>query len=289
MKIHERTPDPAVYFLAGSLPAEGFLHLRQLSLFGMVCHLEDNILKDLAIKLLESPLPSMKSVFLQIRDLCNLYHLPDALYLLRNPLPKNKFKSLCRSNVYEFWHNNLTSETSALSSLMYLRPSYLSLMRPHPIWTSLNSNPYESKAARIQALFHTGRYRTEKLCRFWSSNSNGYCLQDTCLPLNIVEDLTHLLVHCPALNETRRRLSSFSYTLLSDMPLLGPILDAYLFNSDNDDLTVQFLVDCSVLPLVISCRQLLGNAVLEKLFKLTRTWCYSLHKSRCKGLGRPIS
>ena len=170
MKIHDRTPDPAVYFLARSLPAEGFLHLRQLSLFGMVCYLEDNILKDLAIKFLESPVPSMKSVFLQIRDLCSLYHLPDALYLLHNPLPKDRFKSLCRLNVYEFWHKTLTIETSALSSLTYLRPSHLSLMRPHPIWTSLNSNPYECKAARIQALFLTGRYRTEKLCRFWSSN-----------------------------------------------------------------------------------------------------------------------
>ena len=32
MKLRNKTPYPAVYFLAGSLPLEGMLHLRQLSL-----------------------------------------------------------------------------------------------------------------------------------------------------------------------------------------------------------------------------------------------------------------
>ena len=52
MKLHERTPDSVVYFLAGSLPASAFLHLRQLSRFMMICHLKDNILNTLAIKML---------------------------------------------------------------------------------------------------------------------------------------------------------------------------------------------------------------------------------------------
>ena len=32
MKLRDKTTDPAIYFLAGSLPLEGMLHLRQLSL-----------------------------------------------------------------------------------------------------------------------------------------------------------------------------------------------------------------------------------------------------------------
>ena len=39
MKLHDRTPNSAVYFLAGSLPGLALLHLRQLSLFNMICHL----------------------------------------------------------------------------------------------------------------------------------------------------------------------------------------------------------------------------------------------------------
>ena len=68
MRIYDRTPDPALYFLAGSLPAEGYLHLHQLSIFGMVCRLENNVLKDLATAILKSALPSMKSVFQNIYD-----------------------------------------------------------------------------------------------------------------------------------------------------------------------------------------------------------------------------
>ena len=44
MKFPDKTPDQVVFFLAGSLPAEGLLHFRQLSLFGMIRHLSDNIL-----------------------------------------------------------------------------------------------------------------------------------------------------------------------------------------------------------------------------------------------------
>jgi hypothetical protein len=47
MKLHDRTPDCAVYFLAGSLPATALLHLRQLSLLNMISHLEGNTLKSL--------------------------------------------------------------------------------------------------------------------------------------------------------------------------------------------------------------------------------------------------
>ena len=48
MKLHEKTSDCVVYFLAGSLPGRAVLHLRQLSLFMMICHLPSNILHSLA-------------------------------------------------------------------------------------------------------------------------------------------------------------------------------------------------------------------------------------------------
>ena len=129
-------------------------------------------------------------------------------------------------------------------------------------------------------------YRTEKLCRFWFSNVDGFCLQKSCQDSKIIEDSSHILLHCSALNGQRRRLYHFSYTMLQDMPLLGPILSTYLFENDDYDILMQFLLDCSVLPLVIAAKQALGNVIIEKLFKLTRTWCFSLHKSRLELLGR---
>ena len=228
----------------------------------------------------------MKSVFQQVKHLCELYDLPDALSLLLHPLPKDKYKSICRLQVYEYWHKKLTNESLSLSSLQFLDLRYHSLSQPHPLWTTLSGNPYEVKAARIQALFLSGRYRTEKLCRYWSSNSNGFCLQKSCFNSEIVEDSKHIILHCPALNDQRRRLLEYTYSLLHNMPLLGPILEAYLFGNIDDDILMQFLLDCSVLPLVITAKQLFGDIILAKLFKMTRTWCFSLHKARLRLLGR---
>ena len=38
------TPRSVIFFLAGSLPGTALLHLRQLSIFGMICRLPENIL-----------------------------------------------------------------------------------------------------------------------------------------------------------------------------------------------------------------------------------------------------
>ena len=48
MKLPDKTPEQVVLLLGGSLPAEALLNLRQLSLFGMICHLTDNILHKIA-------------------------------------------------------------------------------------------------------------------------------------------------------------------------------------------------------------------------------------------------
>ena len=167
MKLHDKTPDCAVYFLAGSLPGTALLHLRQLSLFSMICHLEGSILKSLLTNILIEAKPAANSWIQKVKDICIQYQLPHPLHLLKSPMPKPRFKTLCKQKVSEHWHNKLSQEAD-LPSLAYLQPSFLSLSSPHPIWTSLDGNPYQAKAARIQALFFSGRYRSERLCRFWS-------------------------------------------------------------------------------------------------------------------------
>jgi hypothetical protein len=47
---------------------------------------------------------------------------------------------------------------------------------------------------------------------------------------------------------------------------------------------MQFSIDCSVLPLVIYSYQLHGLIIHQQLFKITRTWCRSLHVARMKAL-----
>ena len=287
MKLYERTPDCAVYFLAGSLPGVALLHLRQLSLFLMVCHLKSDPLHTIAQNTLVCAKPTSHSWFQNIRDICILYCLPHPLTLLSFPPPKLSFTKLCRTKVLEYWHSKLSTEAKTLPSLEYLHPQFLSLTNPHPIWTSLDGNPYQAKAARIQAVFLTGRYRTERLCRFWSNNRAGICLLDTCKQSEISETLEHIIVHCPGLTETRRRLEVFTSKYIAALPLIKQITETYLGATDTKTI-MQFLIDCSVLPLVISARQTYGPIIHHHLFRISRTWCRSLHRDRMKALGRFI-
>ena len=284
MKLHDRTPQSVIFFLAGSLPFLALLHLRQLSLFNMICHLPGNILNSLATNTLIEARPSSKSWFQGVRDLLVQYELPNALHLLETPMANLKFKKLCKLKVMEYWHQKLLQE-SLLLSLKYLQASHLSLSKPHPIWTSLDGNPYQAKAARIQALLLSGRYRTERLSRFWSSNKDGFCLLSTCNGSQLYEDIEHFILRCSALTEVRRRLIRFTEDYVVDKPVLKPLCDAYLL-PDNTALCMQFLLDCSVLPMVISAVQLYGQIVHFHLFRITRTWCRSLHVARLKLLGR---
>ena len=287
MKLREKTPDCAVYFLAGSLPGQAVLHLRQLSLFLMICHLKDDILHSLARSTLIKSKPSANSWFQGIRGLCIQYQLPHPLILLDSPPPKTVFKKLCKEKVLEFWHARLTMEAAALPSLRYLRPHFLSLSSPHPIFTSLDGNPYQARAAKIQALFLSGRYCTERLCRFWSGNKGGFCLLDSCRNLCIVEDLEHIILQCTGLNETRRRLVRFTTDYIAAHPIISDIVQAYLY-SHIRKVVMQFIIDCSVLPMVISAYQTNGPLIHSHLYKITRTWCRSLHRDRLKSLGRYI-
>ena len=74
LKLHPKTPEPVVFFLAGKLPGEALLHLKQLTLFGLICQLRGNILKNLAVKLLTNEKQTSKNWFAEIRSHCFTYN-----------------------------------------------------------------------------------------------------------------------------------------------------------------------------------------------------------------------
>ena len=92
-KLYPSRPKPVVYFLASYLPASAVLHLRQLSLLGMIARLGPNsILHCHSRNMLAEALPhitsqtnlSSQSWFVQVRSLTERYGLPDPLYILAN-------------------------------------------------------------------------------------------------------------------------------------------------------------------------------------------------------------
>ena len=111
MKLHKNTPEPFIFFMAGSLSATANIHIRQLSLFGMITRLPDNILHVFAHSKLASDPDSSSSWFIQIQHLCTKYSLPSPLSLLTNPPTKSTYKNLIKKKLVDFWQQELRDET----------------------------------------------------------------------------------------------------------------------------------------------------------------------------------
>ena len=101
-KLHQKTPRSIVLFLAGSLPGEALLHLRQFSLFSIFCHLSKDPMHShtrYALTLLGA---SANSWFGQIKELCLQYELPHPLVLLENHPTKLIFMKRVKLKVLEY-------------------------------------------------------------------------------------------------------------------------------------------------------------------------------------------
>ena len=118
----------------------------------------------------------------------------------------------------------------------------------------------------------SGRYRTEKLRSHFSE-------QNDCSS-NKPETISHILLECENLESTQMGVIH-SWLKTEQAAILNIALESL-----REDLIVQFLLDCSVIPSIIVLTQSIDrDTVQSALFKLTRTYCYSLHKERHKLLG----
>ena len=219
----------------------------------------------------------------QIHEICLRYRLPHPLHILQNPPNKQKFKQLVKSRVLDYWETVLREECAQLSSLKYFHPQFMSLARPHPLWTSAGSSPAKVAMATVQSRMLSGRYRSQHLCSKWSPDKNGNCLLSTKCA-NEIEDIDHILTKCEALEDIRHKLRDYTTEYAKHHPLIAPLLSE--FCNTTSHLFCQFLLDCSVIPAVITAVQKDGPIIHQHLFEITRTWIYTLHKERMKRLGR---
>ena len=152
----------------------------------------------------------------------------------------------------------------------------MSLSSPHPIWTSARS-PFEVRKAVVTARMLSGRYRTDRLSRHWTpSNPSGLCRLPGCVGL--LGDLQHILLHCPALAVARAKAINLWSAFLVPRPWLLPIVSLYTLQC-SDNLQLQFLLDPSCLPAVISSART-DLDILGSCLYLARTWNYTIHLAR---------
>ena len=156
----------------------------------------------------------------------------------------------------------------------------MSLIKPHPLWSTCGPSSYEINKACIQAKYLTGRFRTDKLLSYFSKKNSAFCQLHP--EQEMIGDLEHHLVLCPVLQERRTLLFQYWDTLTSTSLACREIVNVY--KSAPLKLFMQFILDCSVLPEVITATQQHGIIVLNILFKATRTYCYSMYRERMKRL-----
>ena len=289
LKLHKATSEPVVWFLAGCLPLQALLHLRILSLFGMITRLHGgkSVLADHGRHIFSTAKSSSRSWFLEVQKICLQYLLPHPIFFLDNPPSKYSFKRQIKSAVIDHWEQKLRGQTLFLreASLKYFNPCYMSLSRTHPIFTTCGSNPYENKRAAIQAQFLSGKARVESLTKYWDkSNKDGIC-QLCKLVEPVPGTIEHILLAggCPALAETRQVMLAHIQAYLVPRPYLFPVFESLWGKEDKT--TMQFILDCSVIPTVIKLSQESENPILHDLFYLTRCYVYKLFVTRRRLLG----
>ena len=289
LKLHSATPECVVWFLGGCLPFEALLHLRMFSLFGMLTRLNggDNTIANHARNMLACAKPSSKTWFLEIQKISLKYLLPHPITFINNPPTKHKFKRLVKFAVLDHWEKKLRAEASFLreASLKYFDPTFMSLSTTHPIFTTCGTSPYEVSKAVIQARWLSGRARVESLTRHWdTTNKQGIC------PLcSMVEPAVGTIEHfllsggCPALVEARLSMIAFFQAYMVPRPYLFQIFQSQW--GEDDSLTMQFLLDCSVIPEVIKISQESENPVMRDIFYLTRSYVFKIYVTRRRLLG----
>ena len=145
------------------------------------------------------------------------------------------------------------------------------------MWTSAAS-PFEVSKAVVTARMLSGRYRTDTLRSNWScSNPTGVCRLPGCH--GEPGTLQHILLECPALADSRANSISHWSAFLVPRPWLFPVVSHYTLGSEK--LNLQFLLDPSVLPMVIQHNKT-NSEVLPSCFYLARTWNFGIHLAREK-------
>ena len=233
LRLHQATPAPVVFLLAGCLPLRAQLHLKIFSLFGQLCRLRggDNILAKQASNIFSSSAPCPKSWFWRLRNLCLQYGLPHPSVWLSFQPTKMQVKTMAKSAVLEFWLDKFRTKADSLSSLLYLKTRFLGLTKCHPMFRSCGSSPWQIEKATTQARLLSGRYRVEALSGHWVPwNRAGLCTLPDCWNTNLAHKGTveSFLITCPSLTTTRLVLEEFTTNLIQAHPYLLPLYNLCL-------------------------------------------------------------
>ena len=134
--------------------------------------------------------------------------------------------------------------------------------------------------AAVQARYLSGRGRVEALTKHWDmANQEGIC--SLCKDVEpVVGTLEHILLSggCPALAEARLTMLSFFQAYMVSRPYLLPLMQACW--EKEEPLTMQLILDCSVIPLIIKTSQESSQPISKDIFYMMLTFVFKIYTTR---------
>ena len=133
-------------------------------------------------------------------------------------------------------------------SLPYFKPSHMSVLRPHPLWTTSNASSCEVNKSVVVARLLGGRYNSDWHARHWTpTNKEGFCL--LCPGLDTPGTVEHLLVTCQSLNSKGIALFNFWDQQAEESPNIAELLKLMRGSKTKDRLHLQgepgcFCLEC---------------------------------------------
>ncbi len=196
--LPENTALEAIYLLLGTVPIEGILHRRILSLLGRIFRLpSEHRLHKIAVRQLAISQSGKTSWFHYADNIASEYDI-NIHDQLANPWPKSTWKTHVNERVTKTWHQRLLQGADGKSTLdMMLFPQ---ASEAHSIWQSCKGDPTQVERATTRARMAVGRYRTQQqLHKFSGGSTSAICPMCEKGP----EDLVHLLADCSSLERAR--------------------------------------------------------------------------------------
>ena len=168
--------------------------------------------------------------------------------------------------VTKYWTDLLLDNSSTYSSLEYLDLSQLSLTAPHPIWTAAGTNPVSVTKATVVTWLLLNVYKTGKRLYKMKKVKSPACI----LCSSPLDSQIHFALQCSELAEIRTQyLDKFAQSC--------PNITNYM---ENEKLFLQILLDPFSSRVPIEVKN--GWSSSDEAYKLTRNYCYHIHKKRDK-------
>ena len=263
--LPERTASSAVQLLLGALPVVGEIHKRQLSLLYSIVNSRNDRIRGLMARQLS--LQHQKSFFVSAEGTLQLYSLPPSSQL--GNFSKLTWKKMSRQAINGFWTERLVEEAQSKTSLANCDLPSMEVGVTHTVWEAAANNVHDIRRSITKVRMMTGVYMLQST----KAKFNQYSVEKTC-PLCRLEseDLTHMLLRCPALAVIRKS------SLAPIRDLVEQKFGLTKWKSMSKSELTAILVDGHQLVHVMSTQ--IDKAILLQLEALSRRYCYRLHSKR---------